>query len=123
VDHLRAPPESTRSIGGHLIAHHLLGNIDVGNDAVVACSVAVLHDGLEVFAGKTNLVDRALPQDGHSICGNRELAGALRDHDIDVDLNLCIVNGPIVVVGNDGRRLVVILAGALFYTTVTFRCF
>ena len=37
LDHLRSPPELTRSIRGHLIAYHLLGNIVIGNDAVMTC--------------------------------------------------------------------------------------
>ncbi len=37
VDHLRSPPESTRSVRGHLIAHHLLGSVVIGNYMAVAC--------------------------------------------------------------------------------------
>ena len=52
---------------------------------------------------RKNLVGCALPQDGHTVCGNRELAGALGDHTVDVDLDLCVVNGGVIVVGNNGH--------------------
>ncbi len=79
----------THSIRGHLlVTHHLLHNIVVGDDTVVACEVVSTHDGLEVFARKTNLLGHTLPQDGHSILGNREVAEALRDHIVDVTLTL-----------------------------------
>ena len=65
---MRSPLESTRCSRGHLIAYHLLGNLVVGNDAVVAHGVVVFHDGLEVLSRETNLVSCVLPQDGHTVC-------------------------------------------------------
>ena len=68
-----------------------------------------MHDSLEVFACRTNLVSRALPQDRHSVVGDCELAGALGDHAIDVDLDLGMINCIVivVVVSNDGCILYV----------------
>ena len=72
---MRSPPESTRSVRGHLIAYHLLGKVVIGNDAIVTHRVVVFHDdSLEVLARETNLIGCALPQDGHTVCGNSELA-------------------------------------------------
>ena len=63
--------------------------------------VAVFHDGLEVLARETNFLGCALPRDGHIVCGKCELAGALGDHTVDVDPDLCVVNDGVVVVGNN----------------------
>ena len=104
---MRAPPESSRSVGGHLIAHHFLGNVAIGNGAVMTSGVIVLHDGLEVLTRKINLVSCVLPRDGHPVRSNRELAGTLGDHAVDVDFDLRIVNNHVIVVGDDGHILYV----------------
>ena len=90
---MRGPPESTCSIGGHLIARHHLGNVLIGNDTVVTSGVAVLHEGLEVLARGTNLVGLALPQDGHYVRGNPELAGALRDYAVKYGTSFLAAEG------------------------------
>ncbi len=101
-NYLHWPSVLICSISGHLGKPHLLHNVVIGNNTVIAWRVSLTHDALEAFTCKTNLVGRTLPQDRHFILSNRELASAHGNHAIDVDLNLSIINPPIIAVSNDG---------------------
>ena len=49
------------------------------------------------------IIGCALPQDGHTVCGDGELARARGDHAVEMDLDLHTVNSIVVVVGNNCR--------------------